>query len=78
MNPASLRAVVDASVAVKIFAPEALSAQVQAMFARFSQDSDAELIVPDFFFIECANPFGSGQRSQNGIAQQAGRSLRPW
>lgn len=52
-----LRAVVDASVAVKIFVPEALSAQAQELFARFGSENDAELIVPDFFFIECANVF---------------------
>ncbi|MEK6813290.1 MAG: type II toxin-antitoxin system VapC family toxin [Nitrospirota bacterium] len=55
MNPAPLRAVVDASVAVKIFVPEALSAQAQEVFARFASENGAELIVPDFFFIECAN-----------------------
>jgi predicted nucleic acid-binding protein len=49
--------VVDASVAVKIFVPEALSAEAQAVFARFASENGAELIVPDFFFIECANVF---------------------
>ena len=57
MKLASLRAVVDASVAVKIFVPEALSAQAQVVFARFASEEGAELIVPDFFFIECANVF---------------------
>ncbi len=57
MNPAPLRAVVDASVAVKIFVPEALSAQAQTVFMRFASENDAELIVPDLFFIECANVF---------------------
>jgi predicted nucleic acid-binding protein len=57
VNPAPLRAVVDASVAVKVFVPEALSAQAQALFARFASENGAELIVPDFFFIECANVF---------------------
>ena len=57
MNPAPLRAVVDASVAVKIFVPEALSAQAQAVFARFASENGAELIVPDLFFAECANVF---------------------
>ncbi len=57
MKPASLRAVVDASVAVKIFVPEVLSAEAQEIFARFASENGAELIVPDFFFIECANVF---------------------
>ncbi len=57
MNPAPLRAVVDASAAVKIFVPEALSAQAQEVFARFALENGAELIVPDFFFVECANVF---------------------
>ncbi len=57
MNPAPFRAVVDASVAVKIFVPEALSAEAQTVFARFASENGAELIVPDLFFIECANVF---------------------
>ncbi len=57
MNPALFRAVVDASVAVKIFVPEVLSTEAQTVFARFAQENGAELIVPDFFFIECANVF---------------------
>ena len=52
-----LRAVVDASVAVKIFVPETLSTQAQGIFARFASENGAELIVPDFFFVECANVF---------------------
>jgi predicted nucleic acid-binding protein len=57
VNPVPLRAVVDASVAVKIFVPEALSAQAQAVFARFASENGSELIVPDLFFVECANVF---------------------
>jgi predicted nucleic acid-binding protein len=57
VNPAPLRAVVDASVAVKIFVPETLSDQAQEVFARFASENGAELIIPDFFFIECANVF---------------------
>lgn len=57
MNPVFLRAVVDASVAVKLFVPEPLSSQAQNLFVRFAQEDDAELVVPDLFFIECANVF---------------------
>lgn len=57
MSRTPLRAVVDASVAVKIFVPEVLSSEAQSVFMRFAQENGAELIVPDFFFIECANVF---------------------
>lgn len=57
MSAAPFRAVVDASVAVKIFVPEVLSDQAQAVFAQFASEDGAELVVPDFFFIECANVF---------------------
>lgn len=57
MNSAPLRAVIDASVAVKIFVPETLSDQAQKIFARFASEDGAELVVPDFFFVECANVF---------------------
>jgi len=57
VTPAPLRAVIDASVAVKIFVPEVFSAEAQEIFTRFGSENDAELIVPDFFFIECANVF---------------------
>ncbi len=57
MNPVPFRAIVDASVAVKIFMPEPLSAQAQEVFARFASEDGAHLIVPDLFFIECANVF---------------------
>ncbi len=54
MNPAPFRAVVDAaSVAVKIFVPETHSVRAQQTFARFASESGTELIVPDFFFVEC-------------------------
>ena len=57
MSLSPFRAVVDASVAVKIFVPEVLSGQAQAVFAQFASQDGAELVVPDFFFIECANVF---------------------
>jgi predicted nucleic acid-binding protein len=42
---------------VKLFVPETLSAEAQAVFTRFASENRAELIVPDFFFVECANVF---------------------
>ncbi|MHB8257286.1 MAG: type II toxin-antitoxin system VapC family toxin [Acidiferrobacterales bacterium] len=57
MNSTPLRAVMDASVAVKVFVPELHSAEARAILERFTQEEDAELVVPDLFFIECANVF---------------------
>ncbi len=76
MNPAPLRAVVDASVAVKIFVPERLSAQAQEVFARFAAEDSAELIVPDFFFIECANVFWKWVRRSAYPGKDAQAHLR--
>lgn len=52
------RLVVDTSVAVKLFVPEALASQAHNVFARLDDRSDGELIVPELFYIECANVFG--------------------
>lgn len=57
MSSSSCRAVVDASVAVKMFVPEDLSEEAQAVFERHMLDDAAGLIVPDLFFVECANVF---------------------
>lgn len=50
-------AVVDASVAVKIFVPEELSREAHSVFAAFTSEDEAELLVPELFFSECANVF---------------------
>lgn len=76
MNPAPLRAVVDASVAVKIFVPEALSSQAQAVFARFTSENGAELIVPDLFFVECANVFWKWVQRSAYAGKDASEHLR--
>ncbi len=47
--------VVDASVGVKLFVAEPLSDEAYALFAHLSNDSRAQLHVPDLFYIECAN-----------------------
>ena len=57
MTSTPLRVVVDASVAVKIIVPKRLSGQALEVFARFASENGAELIVPDLFFVECANVF---------------------
>ena len=76
MSLAPLRAVVDASVAVKIFVPEALSAEAQALFTRFGSEDGAELIAPDFFFIECANVFWKWVQRSAYPEQHAQQHLR--
>lgn len=50
-------AVLDASVAVKLFVPENLSAEAHSVFSAYATDQHAELVVPDLFFAECANVF---------------------
>ncbi len=76
MNPAPFRAVVDASVAVKLFVPETLSAEAQAVFTRFAQENGAELIVPDLFFVECANVFWKWVQRSAYPAKAAQEHLR--
>lgn len=76
MSPTPFRAVVDASVAVKLFVPEALSAEAQAVFARFASENGAELIVPDFFYIECANVFWKWVQRSAYPAKAAQEHLR--
>jgi predicted nucleic acid-binding protein len=46
---------VDASVGVKLFVAEALSARADRLFAQLAADPPARLYVPDLFFIECTN-----------------------
>lgn len=76
MNPAPFRAVVDASVAVKIFVPEALSPEAEAVFTRFTSENGAAMVVPDFFFIECANVFWKWVRRSAYPAKAAQEHLR--
>ncbi|MGH8191931.1 MAG: type II toxin-antitoxin system VapC family toxin [Rhodanobacteraceae bacterium] len=57
MTTPPLRAVVDASVAVKLFVPEDLSLEAHSVFSAFAADDASELIVPGLFFAECANVF---------------------
>lgn len=76
MNPAPFRAVVDASVAVKLFVPEVLSTEAQTVFTRFAQENGAELIVPDLFFIECANVFWKWVQRSAYPAKAAQEHLR--
>ncbi|MBS0569784.1 MAG: type II toxin-antitoxin system VapC family toxin [Proteobacteria bacterium] len=72
MTARPLRAVVDASVAVKLFVPENLSAEAHSLFATFASNPQAELFVPGLFFIECANVFWKWRRHGYPASAAAG------
>jgi len=55
MTEVVLRCVMDASVGIKLFIEEKYSDKVQRLFAKLTEDSQAEIHVPDLFYIECAN-----------------------
>lgn len=50
----SLKCVVDASVGIKKFIIEPLTPKVDQLFAHLN-DPNAELYVPDLFYVECTN-----------------------
>jgi predicted nucleic acid-binding protein len=47
--------VVDASVGIKLVIQEALSTEAHALFAHLAKDPAARFLVPDLFYVECAN-----------------------
>lgn len=55
MTEVILRCVMDASVGIKLFIEEEFSDKVQMLFAKLTEDPQAEIHVPDLFYIECAN-----------------------
>ncbi len=55
MTEVVLRCVMDASVGIKLFIEEDFSDKVQRLFAKLTEDPQAEIHVPDLFYIECAN-----------------------
>ena len=55
MTEVVLRCVMDASVGIKLFIEEEFSDKVQRLFAKLAEDPQAEIHVPDLFYIECAN-----------------------
>ncbi len=55
MTEVGLRCVMDASVGIKLFIEEEFSDKVQRLFAKLTEDPQAEIHVPDLFYIECAN-----------------------
>lgn len=52
---ATVDAVVDASVGIKLFLAESLSEEAHALFAGVAADPPAQFHVPDLFYIECTN-----------------------
>ena len=55
MSEVVLRCVLDASVGIKLFVEEEFSDKVQQPFAKLADDPQAEIHVPDLFYVECAN-----------------------
>lgn len=55
MSEVILRCVLDASVGIKLFVEEEFSDKVQSLFSKLAEDPQAEIHVPDLFYIECAN-----------------------
>lgn len=47
--------IVDASVGVKLFLNEDLSAAADRLFARLTAEPAARFYVPDLFYVECTN-----------------------
>jgi predicted nucleic acid-binding protein len=50
-----LQYVLDASVGIKLFIDEEFSDKVQRLFSSLAEDPEAEIYVPDLYYIECAN-----------------------
>jgi predicted nucleic acid-binding protein len=50
-----LRAVIDASVGIKLFINEPFSDIAHGLFEKLTEDPPAEFFVPDLFYIECTN-----------------------
>ncbi len=55
MSEVVLRCVLDASVGIKLFIEEEFSDKVERLFSKLAEDPQAEIHVPDLFYIECAN-----------------------
>jgi predicted nucleic acid-binding protein len=55
MSALPLTCVLDASVGIKLFVSEDHSEDVQGLLDLSLADPDSSLLVPDLFFVECAN-----------------------
>jgi len=70
-----VRCVVDASVGIKLYIAESLSERTDALLRQLATDSAAELVVPDLFYIECANILWKHVRRSRLPAAQARRAV---
>ena len=75
MTGLATNCVVDASVGIRLFLPEEHSDEVQQLFERSLDDANAQLCVPDLFFIECANVLWKKVRRGEYSAQIAAQNL---
>lgn len=71
----SVRCVVDASIAIKLFIEQEGSEQAGALFAELSVNPDSKLYVPELFYAECANVLWQCVRRANYPATEAKTSL---
>ena len=76
MTEVLLRYVLDASVGIKLFIDEEFSDKVQRLFAKLAEDPQAEIHVPDLFYIECANILLKYTRRFNRPLEDALADLR--
>jgi predicted nucleic acid-binding protein len=67
--------VVDASVGIKLFVPEDLSAEAELVFAQLEEVPPARLYVPDLFYLECTNILWKYVRRFGYPAEKAQESL---
>jgi predicted nucleic acid-binding protein len=68
--------VVDASVGIKLFLVEPLADRADALFAHLFDDPPARLVVPDLFFVECANILWKYVQRFGYLAESAIRDIR--
>ena len=71
----TLRCVIDASVCLKYFIPDPLSAQVDQLLEHLIIPETA-IYIPDLFYIECANAFWKYARAGQLTAEQVRVNLR--
>ncbi len=67
--------VVDASVGVKLFLEESGSEEAESVFALLGHEPPHVIVVPDLFFIECANVFRSRVHRRLMDADKARKSF---
>jgi len=68
--------VVDASVGIKLCIAEAFSDKVDTLFTRAALDPPARLLVPDLFYVECANILWKHVRRSGHPADKARRDMQ--